>query len=502
MLWRAWCFLAGLPLGALAVLAWTPGAPLAAVELGAAAGGIVLLAVAWAVARQRDDDPDRGRHLATTAGVAFAALPLLGAGVLGIGPPFAVAAALAVLVLAVALARGAWRRGPGGGPARWALVGAASALAGAGASLAWTGIGGAFAPSPPPPTPQQVKAVYDLDARVVTRPIPRCAARPARIEPLLDRGAHPRLAAEGRVLWLDARAGDGRRQVHRLDRESGRLQCWTCDEDGSNQRPAPTEDGAGLVFETDRWATLRDPANTELQLASGAGEAPEIGSRRLTVSPGPDERALFGPGGGLLVWSHGRDGRYDVVAAPLRSGHGGVLLGKPRTLFPGGAAWTAPLAWSPDARMLLVVRGNPLRPLEALALDLVSGEPAWIGRELPGSASVSFSGDGGWIALPTATRARVAGLLPVWLAFAVAPLERLALGDAPRFEGGGVRVGEPWGEGADLDLGPDAAWGEPTGVALEPDGRAFVLAQRRAGPSGIEERMVRVVLDCASPGGV
>jgi len=503
MLWRAWCCLAGVPLGILAVLAIAPDAAAWTVEAGALAGGLALLAIVWLVARRRDDDPDRGRHLATTTGLAFAAWALLAGRLFGIGPPLLASGAALLVLLALAIARAAWRTGPAGGPGRWAAVALGALLAGVATALAWTGIGAAFAPAPAAPTPPQIDAVYDLDARVVTRPLPRCAARPARIEPLLDRGAHPRYTADARVLWFDARAEGGRRQLHRLERESGAVQCWTCGEDGNNRYPAPTEDGAGVVFETDRWATPRDPANTELHLTGGGGTAPEFGSRRLTVSPGPDERPLFGPGGGIVAWSREHDGRYDVVLAPIRSGHGGVLLGRTRPLLPGGAAWTAPLAWSPDARLLLLVQGNPLRPLEALTLDMVTGQTTWVGGDFPGSATASFGGDGGWLALPFATRARVAGLLPAWLGFAVAPLARLGLGDGLRFEPpAGVRAGEPWGEGAPIDLGEDAAWGEPTGVALEPDGRAFVLGQRRRTSAGIEERLVRVVLDCASPPGV
>jgi hypothetical protein len=171
-------------------------------------------------------------------------------------------------------------------------------------------------------------------------------------------------------------------------------------------------------------------------------------------------------------------------------------------LYAGGSRWAAPLAWAPDARSLVVVRGNPLRPLEAVSIDLATGVRSSVGEDVPGSATASFTADGGWLALPTTTRGRVAGLLPSRLGFLVAPVDALLVRDAPRFRGSGVRTGEPWGAGAELALGDVAAWGEPTGIALEPDGRAFVLGQRRRGVNGPEERLLRIELDCASPGGV
>lgn len=41
-----------------------------------------------------------------------------------------------------------------------------------------------------------------------------------------------------------------------------------------------------------------------------------------------------------------------------------------------------------------------------------------------------------------------------------------------------------------------ARWGEPTGIAWEPDGSGFVLGQRRAGATGADERLVEVTLSC------
>jgi hypothetical protein len=503
MLWRAWCFFVGLPLGALVLLAaWTrPVAPpLWAVEAAAAGGGLALLGVVSLVARSRDDDPDRGRHLAASASVGLAALPGLGLAFLDAGPPLVVLAGACLLAVAVALARGAWRRGPAPG-ALGSGVGAALALvAGAVLAIGWTAVAGSLAPSAPRPTTQQANAVYDLDARVPTRLLPRCGASPARVETLLDRGAHPRLGPNGQHLWFDARAEDGRRQVHRMELATRTVTCWTCGEEGDNVRPAPSDSGAGVVFETNRWATWRDPADTEIQITAGTGD-PGAGSRRLTVSPGADSHPLLGPGGGLVAWSRSAGGVVDVVAAPLRSGHGGILLGNPRVLHAGGSRWAAPLAWAPDARSLVVVRGNPLRPLDAASIDLATGARTPVGDAVPGAATASFNGDGGWLAVPTTARARVAGLLPSPLGFLVAPVEAMLVRDGPRFRGSGVRTGQPFGPGAELALGDVATWGEPTGIALEPDGRAFVLGQRRRGDRAPEERLVRVELDCTSPGG-
>jgi hypothetical protein len=47
-----------------------------------------------------------------------------------------------------------------------------------------------------------------------------------------------------------------------------------------------------------------------------------------------------------------------------------------------------------------------------------------------------------------------------------------------------------------VPLGEAASFGHPTGIALEPDGRAFVLGQRRASAEGAEERLLRIALRC------
>ena len=48
-----------------------------------------------------------------------------------------------------------------------------------------------------------------------------------------------------------------------------------------------------------------------------------------------------------------------------------------------------------------------------------------------------------------------------------------------------------------MELGELADFGSPAGIALLPDARGFVLAQRRSGgPGGEAERMLRVALQC------
>jgi hypothetical protein len=353
------------------------------------------------------------------------------------------------------------------------------------------------------PVPAAVvrSAIFDLDARVPTLAFPRCSAKPAAIDVVTDRGAHPRFSPDGAYVWFDAATDTRRRQVHRLALADGSLVCWTCGEDGNNLRPTPSASGAGVVFDTDRWKSWSAPFNTELHLIGADREAAGRGSHRLTVSPGPDDHAVFGPGSSILAWSQGGGGHYAVVSGVIRSAHGGLGLGGVRVLYDGGSSWTAPLAWSPDARALVVVRGNPLRPLGARVVDPATGAEVPVGEDVPGIATASFTSDGGWLALPTTERATVAGLVSDRLGFLLAPL---AMADAPsvQFRGTGVRAGEAKGEGTALELGDAETWGEPTGVALAPDGRSLVLGQRRTATRGVEERLVRVTLNCSPPRGV
>ena len=85
-------------------------------------------------------------------------------------------------------------------------------------------------------------------------------------------------------------------------------------------------------------------------MTAARGAAP-TGSRRLTYDPAPDTFGSFDPGGRLVVWSSGAGGRYAIATAPLRSGHGGVLLG------------SAERAWCRAARR--GSRRSPGRPMRA-----------------------------------------------------------------------------------------------------------------------------------------
>jgi hypothetical protein len=430
-------------------------------------GGRILLRRAWAL-------------LAS----AVVALPALGAAWLAIGPPAAAWIAVAIAVVVLGVVFGA--RSSVGGFVLCLALSCAGVLV---LSSLWAALG----PGTPPPEESRAAAVYDLDARIVTRPLPRCEPRLEASEVLAERGAHPRLDGAGEFLWFDAAAGDGRRQVHRLERASGHVVCWTCDEPGNNVRPAPG--GArSLVFDSDRFTSWREPVNTELYLAKGSGEAPARPARRLTFHPGPDDHALFHRSG-VVVWSRGHDGRHAVVSASLRSGHGGVLLGAPGILWSGGARWTIPLEWSPDARTLAVADGQPLAPLRAVLLDPATGATRVPGEPVPPGSSASFDADGGWTFLAT-TQPRGAGaLLPGAFGFLLAHLADPADAE-PRFSGSRVLSGEPAGALTPVELGELAGWGEATGVAADPDGKGFVLGQRRRGSQGIEERLVAVRLAC------
>ena len=61
-----------------------------------------------------------------------------------------------------------------------------------------------------------------------------------------------------------------------------------------------------------------------------------------------------------------------------------------------------------------------------------------------------------------------------------------------------VRAGEPRAPGSPIDVGDAAAWGEPTGVALEADGRGLILGQRRSAGGRVEERLLQLTLRCTS----
>ncbi len=495
-MWRLGCLLAGLPLGALAAFAFRPEPWPLALEVGALAGAVVLLGAASLAERLYRGEPERGRHLAAAASVGWLALPALGASWLGLLPGPRVWLVGIGVLLVLALWRGAQRQGPVSLPASAVAAPGLALLAG---SLVAAVLGGALAAlGAPGPEASERSAnyVWDLDARIATEPPPRCAPRAAGHSVLLERGAHPRLAAGGRLLWFEAAGPDGRRQVHRLERSSGEVTCWTCHEAGNNRRPAPSLSGFGLVFDTDRHATGRDPTNTEIHLASTTGDASLGVSRRLTFARGPDDHAIMDPGGRLLVWSRGHEGRYAVVSAVVQSGHGGLLLGQPRVLAAGGASWVAPLGWSPDAHALVVARGHPGRPATARAIDFATDREWGLGGGVVPAGAVGFNADGSWLALAATRRESALGLVPASLGFLVGRVVTAAGLEGPWFRGSEVRTGESAGEPGRVDLGGLADWGESTGIALEPDGRGFVLGQRRRGPAGVEERLVEVALAC------
>ncbi len=498
MFWRSWVFLTGLPVGVLASLAWRGEPSPLELRLAALAGGLLWVSVASLFARLRDDDPARGNHLAAAGSSGLVAVPAIGACLLSLAPGAAWMLAAVGAVAAAAFYLASRRSGAAGGvraqlrAVGLALAGGAAALATASAVIA------ALGAEPLALNEARAAAVYDFDARVVTRPLPSCADRPARIETLLDRGAHPRLSPDGAFVWFDALTEGGTRQVHRLERASGAVLCWTCGEPGNNLRPAIGGSGARVVFESDRHATWRWPLNTEIREVDARGASPRASSRRLTFSPGSDDHAVLGPDGRVVAWSHAEGGGFAVVTASILSGHGGVLLGRPGVVEAAGTDWVAPLAWSPDARSLVVVRGNPFRPLEAVAIDLATGTRSELEAGAAPHASAGFSADGGWLSLVATRRGRAAGLLPRGLGFALGGLAtRISVGEA-MFRTTALRAGEPRAPGSPIDVGDAAAWGEPTGVALEADGTGMILGQRRSADGQVEERLLQLTLRCTS----
>jgi hypothetical protein len=495
---RIWAFLAGTPVGILAALAAGQASWLS-LETGAAAGGAALLLAVVIAGRFASAEPERGAHLARAASLGLAAAPAAAAAWLGLQPGAAIALGALLVLVAARLVLAARASGPGGGALRQLGSAAAAIAFGAVASLAAAGALAAFAgPREPAEVPASRSAyVYDVDASVALGPEPRCTASIAATKEL-GAGANPVLTADGSALWFDARDADGRRQLHRLELASGERTCWTCAEPGSNRRPRLAPNGAALLFETDRHATAFDPVNWDLHLISARGSAP-TGSRRLSYDPAPDAFGSFDPGGRLVVWSSGGAGRFAIATAPLRSGHGGLLLGAPTAFVPGGAAWIAPLAWSPDARTLVALRGDPFGVQETFALDPATGRKAELSRPDAKVVAASFSADGTSLALATTHPAAASAALPEALGFLVGRVASLRGSEGARFRGSGVRIGAPWAqELAEVELGEIADFGSPAGIALAPDARSFVLAQRRSGGGAEEagERMLRVDLDC------
>jgi len=504
LLWRTWSFVSGLPMGALAGLVLLRAPSPLALAWCAAAGGVALVVAVSLLARWRDDETERPRHLAAASSAGWTALPAAGAVVAGFGPGAWLYLAAVLAALCVALLAGARSIGGAGGPLRWLVRALVAAVLGAIAAPLLGAAAAAARGSGVPPLPGTLRSfIFDVDAAVPTRPLPICSDAPVHTRVILDRGAHPSLSPDGSTLWFDApvEAEQGRRQIHRLERSTGQVVCWSCGEPGNNTRPSAGDSGVSLVFESDRDASWWHPDDTNVQLATTGTVAPRPPSHQLTFSPGPDGHPVLGPGSQVVAWSRRSGGRYQVVGAAIRSGHGGVLLGQPSPLFEGGAQWVAPLAWSTDGRTLVVARGNPFAPLAAVALDPATGAALALGDDAAPAASLDA--DGGWLALATARGGHWAGALPAGLGFALAPwAQALARSQALRTTTGlrSGPAGADWLAGAApsakmLRLPEDvAAWGEPTGIALERDGSGVVIGQRRGAD---EERLVSVSLECA-----
>jgi hypothetical protein len=488
MLWRLWAFLASAPLGVLAALALPRAPGETGLAAAAAAGGGLGAALASLAARFGDDAPDRPAHVARGASAGLVALPALAAVVTRLGPPAWLWLALALAVLGLALWRASRAQTPGPAAPGIALATLAALAAGT-FGVAAISLGYGLLPAAEAPSDANLRAAsWDIDSRVALRARTHCAPRVASLTRLSDRGAAPRLGSDGASVWFEARAEDGRFQIHRV-RAGGPVHCWTCGEPGNNRRPAPHPRGESVLFDSDRFASWRAPNDSEVMLVSGRGEErPRHPSRRLTYRAGPDDHAFYDPSGSGLVWSSGASGHFEVLRASVQSGHGGFVLSTPLVLARARVAWIAPLGWAPDARTLVVARGQPFAPLVAERIDPATGERAALARGLvPGS--VSFSADGSVMAFATTAPSGVTRLLPAAFGNLLA---RIPNGVPPGAESTRVWLGEVGGEPAAVDLGPVAGWGAPTGIALSPDVRAFVLGQR--GARG--ERIVRAELEC------
>ena len=509
-MWRIWVFVAGTPVGLLAALALSvpPGATgvlgaavIGAAVLGAAGlAGLALLAVASTLARASSWHAERGRHLARASSAGLLALPAAASAWFAL-PPGAGWLTLAILlVLGAAIFRATRLQVPADGIPRHAarLMGALVV-----ASLALVVLAGVISvlrPGLPADTVALARAVWDIDAGILMGEDPGCVDRVRRATPLVDLGAHPRLSPDGTEIWFDARTSNGARQIHRLRRASGELRCWTCDEPGNNRRPSPEPSGIAVLFDTDRHRSLQAPLNTEIHVASASGSG-AARSRRLTYDPGPDDHAIYDPSGRGIVWSRASDAGFAVVRAAIQSGHGGLLLGSITELAPGGSRWVLPLSWSQDARAFATGRGKGWRHLDASVVDFATAEEVTLGTVLAGPGSVSFSADGSRWVVATTRPSGAASLIPAQLGFLLGRLRALAvLDDANGAAGSGIGLGTRGHELRDLDLGPIAEWGVPTGVSLSPAGDAFVLSQRRREGGDIEERLLWIELDCAATG--
>jgi hypothetical protein len=114
MLWRLWCFVAGLPVGLLAVLAASEEAGPRALVGGAVAAGALLATAASLIARRYDGEVARPMHLATASSAGLIGLPACALALWSAAPGAGATCALLLGALAVALWRAARVHGPCG----------------------------------------------------------------------------------------------------------------------------------------------------------------------------------------------------------------------------------------------------------------------------------------------------------------------------------------------------------------------------------------------------
>lgn len=498
MVW-IWAFLCGLPVGGLGFFALN-AAPLAWLPLCAGAGGAAVALAAWLAMRFGSHASDRGRHVAQASSLGWAALPAGIASWLGLAPGAAISLAAISGVLVLAWFRAARTGAPGPGLARQGAAVLAALGFGACGFVGWAGLqAGASGGGGDGPFPEaRSHYVYDLDARVPTQAIPRCEGAP-RIVGTIPGGARPARAVDG-ALWFDAPDAEGLRQIRRRDPATREVDCFTCDQPGNNLRPTPSVVSRQVVFESDREATALRPLDRELYLLRASGPPPAVRLHRVTRDRGADLYGGVGPGGQALVWSAARSGSWAVVTAALGFGHGGITVGPANVLVPGGAGWVAPLAWSPDARSLALLRGGPRRLGRAELLDPATGETRSLDvsdghAEEPHVAGAAFSADGGFLAVVSTRPDAWARSVPSTLGFLATPLELLGGPDAPApLQNTALHVGEPRGVLRRVPLGEGGAWGHPTGVALSADGTLVFIGQRAGPDRGGEERILELDL--------
>jgi hypothetical protein len=501
MIWTAaWAFATGLPVGTLAgwVLLGTPHSP-ARLLYCALGFGILWALLISSVAHYREGDSNRSAHVAIAGSSALVGFPGLFAAVAQLSTEWALLSTV-FAVMGVGALYGARTRARPGSWLRQVVFAIGFLSIG---GLVVFGTAAAVAASrvvAPITNEQRAAGIYDIDAHVVNRPLPACGSDPSKIEVLLDRGARPRLDRAGRYLWFDAEV-EGARQIHRLDLESRDVRCWTCGEAGNNLRPIVVNGLNAVVFETDRHATLWEPFNTELHAIATRSGVPSP-SRRLTRNTGADDHAIAGPQSSRIVWSRLEDGRYSIVSARIRGRTDGLSFGPMTTLEAGGSAWLAPAAWSPNARALVIVEGNPFRPLAAHAIDFATGSIIDMAGDLASAGAVAFNRDGGWMVTARegerAARAPF-GWMPPGAGFVLAAHARAVERAGPllRISDPRVRLSELGSLGVDLSLGANGNWGSVTGLAATGDGTQVILGQQRLADA-LDERLLSLTLDCGS----